>query len=161
MTADGRRKKFSAAYEMSRRLADAKNAKMQENVRILRTQLGLSQSKLADMCGWSRTTIVRLETGACCPSYGQMCVLAKALNVDLRSFGEDLSWVFSAYHGGSLGEELRKKRVLLNLTQQQVAERCGMSRIQYAHIESESRQPTTEELSKLASIIGETVIFAA
>lgn len=158
---DGRRKTYSIEQENARRFAERMNQKMRENVRTLRTNLGWSQVHLAEQCGWARTTIVRLETGESCPSYGQLCVLAKLFGVNVGAFSDDLSWIFAANNGGTIGEELRRRRVAMGLTQDDIASRCNLTRSQYCQIESESRKPDTKELAALASCFGETIAFAA
>ena len=56
-----------------------------------------------------------------------------------------------------LGKRIRELRVAMNLTQEQLAEKIGISRQKYARIESGSNSITLDILSKLSEIFGITV----
>jgi transcriptional regulator with XRE-family HTH domain len=50
-------------------------------VRVLRTNLGMSQQMLADHIDINRVNLSRIENGKTMPSLGTICDLAKALRV--------------------------------------------------------------------------------
>ena len=158
---DRRKKNLTPAQMHSEKLCEMYHQRLRENVRLLRGSLGYSQSKLAELCGWARTTVVRLETGERHPSYGQVCVLARILKVSVGVLEKDLSWIFEASNGGALTEVLRRRRLAENLTQQEAAERCGMSRSQYCEIESGKTEPSAKQLLALSQGFGDNLIFAA
>ncbi|WP_223630422.1 helix-turn-helix domain-containing protein [Pseudomonas atacamensis] len=52
-------------------------------VRELRLAMGLNQEVFADKCGFARTYMSRIETGAANPSINAIKVLADALDVSI------------------------------------------------------------------------------
>lgn len=158
---DGRRKTFTASQARALALADQENQLMRTNVRLLRTSLGWTQVHLAERCGWARTTIVRLESGESVPSYGQVCVIAKSLGVPIGVLQRDLSWLFKANAFRTFGEELRHRRIALNLTQQEAADRCGMTRTQYCDLEADKVPATHQQIVELSEAFGEVPSVAA
>lgn len=57
--------------------------------------------------------------------------------------------------------ELKERRKALGMTQQQVAERCGMSRENYARIERGAASTTLATLQRVADALGLRVTFQA
>ncbi len=55
-----------------------------ENLRLIRTKTGLTQSNLAEMCGVPRSTIANIETGASNPTLSVLTKLSGALRVGLE-----------------------------------------------------------------------------
>jgi putative transcriptional regulator len=53
---------------------------LQNNLKTVRTEKGLSQSKLANMVGVSRNTISSIETGQFCPTAKLALILCTALD---------------------------------------------------------------------------------
>ena len=53
------------------------------NIRAVRNKMGISQSKLADKCGFSNTIISNYETGEKTPSLFSLARIAKQLNVSI------------------------------------------------------------------------------
>jgi len=53
-------------------------------VRDLRLAAGLKQDEFADLCGFARSYMSRIETGGANPSLDAVEVLAAALNVPVR-----------------------------------------------------------------------------
>lgn len=50
-----------------------------------------------------------------------------------------------------LGNRLKNLRKSLNMTQEELANKIGLSRSAYSHLENERNEPDTETLNKLAS----------
>ncbi len=53
---------------------------LQNHLKTVRTEKGLSQSKLANMVGVSRNTISSIETGQFCPTAKLALILCTALD---------------------------------------------------------------------------------
>jgi transcriptional regulator with XRE-family HTH domain len=54
---------------------------------------------------------------------------------------------------GNLGENLRVARLRLELTQEQVAERCGVHATEVSRIEAGKRDPKVSTLERLAAAV--------
>jgi len=65
----------------ARARSKASAARVGERIRKGRTDLGWSQSALADKCGVDRTTIARAESGEQVPSYPTVVALARAFEL--------------------------------------------------------------------------------
>lgn len=59
----------------------------------------------------------------------------------------------------SLGQRIRKRRGVLKLTQQQLAESVNLSRQHISAIEEDKRAPSLESLVKIAEELGVTVDY--
>jgi transcriptional regulator with XRE-family HTH domain len=55
-----------------------------KRIAYLRNQIGLSQEKLADKCGFDRTYIGTVERGEKSPTINSIAKLAKGLEVSLK-----------------------------------------------------------------------------
>ncbi|KGL45645.1 hypothetical protein EP56_03815 [Listeriaceae bacterium FSL A5-0209] len=58
-----------------------------------------------------------------------------------------------------LGNRLKNLRKSLNMTQEELANKIGLSRSAYSHLENERNEPDTETLNKLASFHNVTVDY--
>lgn len=63
---------------------------LKSNLKFLREQKGLSQTKLAKKIGVNQTTIGRWESGEITPTVDNVVDLLKALNIPIESLGEFL-----------------------------------------------------------------------
>ena len=72
-----------------RRLMESIDTKFGFRVRQLRTSLGLSQEKLANMAGIDRAHMGHIERGTVSPSLKKVSQIAKALNVSAESLVAD------------------------------------------------------------------------
>lgn len=63
---------------------------LKSNLKFLREQKGLSQTKLAKKIGVNQTTIGRWENGEITPTVDNVVDLLKALNIPIESLGEFL-----------------------------------------------------------------------
>ena len=87
-TQDERRHTIDTAVERLReRLAGAQDgwlfAQIAEQVADRRSELGLSQAELAEICGTTQSAIARLESGGRPPRIDTLLKLAHALDCDL------------------------------------------------------------------------------
>ena len=57
--------------------------KLARRIKELRLKLGISQEKLAELCGFDRTYISMLERATRNPSYFNLLKLCKGLNVSM------------------------------------------------------------------------------
>jgi transcriptional regulator with XRE-family HTH domain len=55
-----------------------------ERIRDLRTAAGLKQDEFAEICGFARSYMSRIETGGANPSLDAVEILATALKVPIR-----------------------------------------------------------------------------
>lgn len=62
--------------------------KLGQNIKMHRVSLGLSQEKLADLCGFDRTYISLLERGKRNPSFINLLKIADGLNISLSKLLE-------------------------------------------------------------------------
>lgn len=61
-----------------------------QRIRELRSELGYSQEAFADRCGFVRTYMSRIETGAANPTLDAVKILADGLGVTLSSLLEGM-----------------------------------------------------------------------
>jgi len=54
----------------------------------------------------------------------------------------------------SLGKQLQRAREVAGLSQQEVAERAGMSRVYVSILENDRQSPTVDKLTKLCVVLG-------
>lgn len=151
---DKRRSKNTKKAVEMRAMALEYQHQLAVNVRILRTWRKIPQEKLGEMLGWNRSTIMRIESGVRCPSYGQVCVLADVLGVTVEELRQDLSDVYSAANAGTLHELLRNVRVNENMTQEAVAAACDMTVPDYRDVESGKVKPDADMMRKLTKVLG-------
>lgn len=154
---DKRRNKTTKEQLELKTLALQYQHQLAVNVRILRTWRGWPQQHLGEILGWSRSTIIRIETGKRCPSFGQVCVLADILGVSIEEMRKDLSDVYSAANAGTLPELLRNARLEQNLSQDAMATACELSRSAYQDIESGRVDPDAGTMQRLASVLGRSM----
>jgi len=141
------------------RIAEEHRRLLATNVRLLRESNGWSQQHLADLCGWHRTTIVRIETARHIPPWDQIAWLADVLKVKMSTLCMDLQELYSAWVHETLTDTLRRLRVQKNMSQQEAGDVCGISRWVYADIESGTIQATPEQMAALALAFGQPVVF--
>lgn len=151
---DKRRSKNTKKAVEMRTMALEYQHQLAVNVRIFRTWRKIAQEKLGEMLGWNRSTIMRIESGVRCPSYGQVCVLADVLGVTVEELRQDLTEVYSAANAGTLHELLRTVRLEENLTQEVVASSCDMSIHDYRDVESGRVKPDADMMRKLTKVLG-------
>jgi putative transcriptional regulator len=154
---DGRRSKESLEAEQKDKKARQYQLRLSENIRILRTSMGMSQIELARRMGWFRTTVIRLETGERCPSFADCCVLAEVLGVSVGTLSDDITWLYQANNAGTLAETLRRYRLVANMSQEQVSEKCGIGRTQYVNIESGRSNPDAKLMAKLTKVFNRPI----
>lgn len=133
---------------------------LSKNLRALRQSMKLSQQAFADKVGVFRTTIIRIESGETCPSFAEACMFADVFGVSVDCLARDMTWIFAMDNAGSLSEALRDVRLLDNLSQDQAAERCRMSRSEFCEIESGRVKPSAETLLKLATAFSRPVLLS-
>jgi transcriptional regulator with XRE-family HTH domain len=73
---------------------------------------------------------------------------------------KDLSWIYSVQNSGTLPEALRSTRLIQNLTQEQVADRCGITRAQYVAIEAGKIGPDAALMAKLTKVFSRALTFS-
>ena len=154
---DKRRNKTTKAQIELKTLALQYQHQLAVNVRILRTWRGWPQQVLGDMLGWSRSTVIRIETGVRCPSYGQVCVLADVLGVSTDELRKDLSDVYAAANAGTPPELLRNSRLEQNLSQDAIATAAELTRSAYQDIESGRVNPDADVMQRLAKVLGRSI----
>lgn len=154
---DGRRSKKGLESVAKEKKAREYQQRLAENIRILRTSLGMSQIELARRMGWFRTTVIRLETGERCPSFADCCVLAEVLGISVGTLSSDITWLYQANNAGTLAETVRRYRLVANLSQEEVSEKCGISRTQYVGIESGRVAPDAKLMTKLTKVFNRPI----
>lgn len=87
-------------------------AKIGDQVRKLRTQMGLTQQQLAFMVGLSREQVNRLENGTGNPGMGQLDKILDGLGCPIERLFDEYSWQLMGlvprmpdYHGDRFSAE--------------------------------------------------------
>jgi transcriptional regulator with XRE-family HTH domain len=128
------------------------------NLFALRAKANWSTRALAEHCKIDRRTLQRLEHGELNTlSVATVDKVARGLGVRTGSlFGsrpltrrEDERLIEAV-----LADNLAGLRARMNLTQQSLGEKSGVSMFVIAHIERQGRNPTLETLSKLTDVLG-------
>ena len=68
---------------------DQTTVSIAQQIRDHRKKRGISQSKLAELCGAKQAVISRIESGDEPPTIRNLCRIASALNLDVRITLED------------------------------------------------------------------------
>lgn len=109
-------------------------------LRAARKKAGLSQTALAELIKADRQAVWRWETGDRVPQVSTITKLAQALAISPQLLiGEPTTLA-----------ELRASR---GLTQSQLAEKIGVSRVAYSHYETGRRAPDDEKRTLIAAAL--------
>ena len=117
-----------------------------KKIELLREDGGMSQGELAKALGVTRQTVSKWEADVCRPK-------VKVLQAICGVFGVDMSYFtgveVSPQQIGTLGEFIRKLRRRAKLSQEQFAERMGVSRQMISLWETDEVKPRAGMLQKL------------
>lgn len=117
-----------------------------KKIESLREGDGMSQGELAKVLGVTRQTISKWEADVCCPKANVLQALCGLFDVDMSYFtGVEVS----PQQIGTLGEFIRKLRRRAKLSQEQFAERMGVSRRMASRWEADEVKPRAGMLQKL------------
>lgn len=118
-----------------------------KKIGLLREEGGMSQGELAKILGVTRQTISKWEADVCRPKANVLQALCGVFGVDMSYFTgeEDLP----PQQIGTLGEFIRKLRRRAKLSQEQFAERMGVSRRMISLWETGEVKPRAGMLQKL------------
>jgi predicted ATPase/class 3 adenylate cyclase len=122
----------------------------------------LTQAQLAERAGFSVTYISKLECGARVPQPTTVALLADALSVPPAeratletALRRPADQRLLARPPSPFGELLRRQRVAAGLTQEELAERAGLSRRGIADLESGARRrPRRDTVALLSTALG-------
>jgi len=121
-----------------------------EKIVLLREQMKLSLSDLAERVGISSSYLCQIENNRTLPSLSTLNNIASALNVK----SEDLMTVSS-----NVGYKLKKIRRERNLTQAKLAKQAGVSTGLIGQVESGKIEPSIKTLEKIASALSLSPCF--
>lgn len=117
-----------------------------KKIESLREDGGMSQGELAKILGVTRQTISKWEADVCLPKANVLQALCGLFGVDMSYFtGVEVS----PQQIGTLGEFIRKLRRRAKLSQEQFAERMGVSRQMISLWEIDEVKPRVGMLQKL------------
>ncbi len=118
-----------------------------KKIELLREDGGMSQGELAKVLGVTRQTVSKWEADVCRPKANVLQALCSLFGVDMSYFtgSEDLP----PQQIGTLGEFIRKLRRRAKLSQEQFAERMGVSRQMISLWETDEVKPRAGMLQKL------------
>ena len=118
-----------------------------KKIELLREDGGMSQGELAKVLGVTRQTISKWEADVCRPKANVLQALCGLFGVDMSYFtgSEDLP----PQQICTLGEFIRKLRRRAKLSQEQFAERMGVSRRMISLWETDEVKPRARVLQKL------------
>ena len=113
------------------------------NIRRLRIEKGMTQKELGERCGMFDSAIRRYENGRSVPTLKTIDKIADALDITR----EELLKMNSV-----IGVNIREARKAKGLTQDELAEKCGMKRQQIGAIENnENGSATIKTIERIAS----------
>ena len=117
-----------------------------KKIELLREDGGMSQGELAKVLGVTRQTVSKWEADVCRPKVKVLQALCGLFGVDMSYFtGVEVS----PQQIGTLGEFIRKLRRRAKLSQEQFAERMGVSRRMISLWETGEVKPRAGMLQKL------------
>ena len=118
-----------------------------KKIELLREDGGMSQGELAKVLGVTRQTVSKWEADVCRPKVKVLQAICGVFGVDMSYFTgeEDLT----PQQIGTLGEFIRKLRRRAKLSQEQFAERMGVSRQMISLWETDEVKPRAGMLQKL------------
>lgn len=117
-----------------------------KKIELLREDGGMSQGELAKVLGVTRQTVSKWEADVCLPKANVLQALCGLFGVDMSYFtGVEVS----PQQIGTLGEFIRKLRRRAKLSQEQFAERMGVSRQMISLWETDEVKPRAGMLQKL------------
>lgn len=118
-----------------------------KKIELLREDGGMSQGELAKVLGVTRQTVSKWEADVCRPKVKVLQAICGVFGVDMSYFTgeEDLT----PQQIGTLGEFIRKLRRRAKLSQEQFAERMGVSRRMISLWETDEVKPRAGMLQKL------------
>lgn len=118
-----------------------------KKIELLREDGGMSQGELAKVLGVTRQTVSKWEADVCRPKANVLQAICGVFGVDMSYFTgeEDLT----PQQIGTLGEFIRKLRRRAKLSQEQFAERMGVSRRMISLWETDEVKPRAGMLQKL------------
>ena len=117
-----------------------------KKIELLREDGGMSQGELAKVLGVTRQTVSKWEADVCRPKANVLQALCGLFGVDMSYFtGVEVS----PQQIGTLGEFIRKLRRRAKLSQEQFAERMGVSRRMISLWETDEVKPRAGMLQKL------------
>lgn len=117
-----------------------------KKIELLREDGGMSQGELAKILGVTRQTVSKWEADVCRPKANVLQALCGLFGVDMSYFtGVEVS----PQQIGTLGEFIRKLRRRAKLSQEQFAERMGVSRQMISLWEIDEVKPRAGMLQKL------------
>lgn len=121
-------------------------------LRQVREKKGLTLVELGKLSGVSYTHISEIERGKTSPSLKTLEKLARVLDISTSYFLQ----VETAF---SLGEKIRRLREKQNYTQQQLADKVGVSLSLIGQIETDRAKPALDTLEKIANIFGVSIVY--
>lgn len=117
-----------------------------KEIAAIRMRLGLTQKELAKRVGCHQPYISGLESGSFSPTPVLLTRVALALD----------DWHFEQKHGLTdevdFGADLLAKRANAGLTQQELADRSGYSRVHICNLERGMYKPSTRTAATLAKV---------
>ena len=117
-----------------------------KKIELLREDGGMSQGELAKVLGVTRQTVSKWEADVCRPKVKVLQAICGVFGVDMSYFtGEEVS----PQQICTLGEFIRKLRRRAKLSQEQFAERMGVSRQMNSMGETDEVKPRARVLQKL------------
>ncbi|HIX51130.1 MAG TPA: helix-turn-helix domain-containing protein [Candidatus Borkfalkia faecavium] len=117
-----------------------------KKIELLREDGGMSQGELAKVLGVTRQTVSKWEADVCRPKVKVLQAICGVFGVDMSYFtGEEVS----PQQICTLGEFIRKLRRRAKLSQEQFAERMGVSRRMISLWETDEVKPRARVLQKL------------
>lgn len=123
-------------------------------IRAERRKAGLTQEQLANACGLAKITIQQYEAGKRLPRLSCLVAIAKALNIPALSIESLLQPEKEPLRKSSIGDQIKKERLRVGMTQKQLGEQCGIAEQTIRRYELGLLNPKFETLSKIAQPLG-------
>ena len=124
-----------------------------QNIKRIRTEQGLTQEQLGNMCGIKGESIRRYELEKVNPKMPNLRKISKALNVSVSEIDESISCVST----NTIGTRIRKQRIIHGVTQKELAQRTGLSVGTIQQLEYEQYLTRMETVKKIAHALNISV----
>ena len=125
------------------------------HLKELRKSKNLTQKQLAAAIGASERGIQQYELGERKPTYDMLVTLANFFDVPMDELvGRDEPGNRSLHAGKLVARNLRRMRVELNLTQEQLAFQAGLTTAFISRLERGNANPTIGSLETISNALG-------
>ena len=131
---------------------------MNERIKEIREVLKLSQEEFGKRIGITRAAISNIEKGIRNPSEQTIKIICKEYKINQNWLKSGIGEMFSNDQDiflddltelNSLGERIKKLRIVLSLSQREFGERIGISKTSVSRLEKNERNPSEQTIKSI------------